>query len=547
MLLPRARTAAIGAARDTALDAATPGFRLEPGASIRAAGALVPVAGWLQDRLRPSTGFSLPIDEAGAVRLEIAPDLGVEAYRLSVDESGVTIAGGSPAGVFYGCQSLLQLLPADVHRRGRVRAAPWIIPAVEVADEPRYAWRGTMLDVARHFLPKHDVLRFLDLMAMHKLNRLHLHLTDDQGWRIQILRYPRLTEIGAWRHESPIGADRSGPHDGRPHGGYYTQDDIREIVDYAAARFITVIPEIESPGHVQAAIAAYPELGMSDEPLPVWTEWGINGNVLNAEESTVDFFLGVFDEVMDLFPGPWVGVGGDECPRDQWAANARVQERMRDLGLVDPGDVQSWFVARLAAHIGARGRRIFGWDELLEGDLAEGAVVASWRGMTGASVAARRGVDVVSCPDDVTYLDYRQSEDPDEPIPVSIPLTVRDAYSFDPMPAGLDAEQATHILGGQANIWTEYIDSPRTLDYFSFPRLCAIAEVLWSGAEGDVEEFLARLEVEHLPRLRAFGVEYRDAAGPRPWQRRPGIPGRPQTRQERAEHISELVAALSDG
>ncbi|WP_022891324.1 beta-N-acetylhexosaminidase [Agromyces subbeticus] len=538
MLLPRARH------RFTATgDSPRHDYELTVSAGIAADAELIPVGELLQAALRPATGLALPVGPAGDIRLAIDGSLSAEAYRLRVTRDGVEIAGGSPAGVFYGCQSLVQLLPPEIHRRARVDGVRWTVPVAEVDDEPRFAWRGTMLDVVRHFMPKHDVMRFIDLMAMHKLNVLHFHLTDDQGWRVEIRKYPRLTEVGGWRHESAIGAEPDAPGDGRPHGGFYTQADLREIVDYAAARFVTVVPEIESPGHVQAALAAYPELGVVDGPFEVWPKWGINPNVLNAEESTVQFFLDVFDEVMDIFPSPFIGVGGDECPREQWAASPRVQQRIRELGLADDSSVQNWFIGRLGERLRERGRRIFAWDEVLEGELADDALVLSWRGMAGAAVAARRGYDVISCPDDVVYLDYRQSDGPDEPIPVSIPVTVRDAYRFNPVPVELDETEARHVLGGQANIWTEYMDSPRTVDFFAFPRLCAIAEVLWSGAGGDEHDFMMRLD-EHLRRLDAIGVEYRHDAGPRPWQRRPGIQGRPETRAQREAHIARLLAGL---
>ncbi|SFR82786.1 hexosaminidase [Agromyces sp. CF514] len=530
-------------------------FVLDRSTSIAAPRAVLGVAEWLAAEVRPATGLPMPVVEigsttdasaSGGIRLSLDAGLAEEAYRVRVTRGRVEIAGGGPAGVFRGATTLLQLLPADIHRRARVDRASWALAAVEVADAPRFGWRGTMLDVVRHFMPKHDLMRFIDLMARHKLNVLHLHLTDDQGWRMQIHRYPRLTEVGGWRHESQVGADPDGPGDGRPHGGFYTQDDLREIVAYAAERFVTIVPEIESPGHVQAALAAYPELGVRDVepgPLEVWPRWGIDENVLNAEESTVQFFLDVFDEVMEVFPSTILGVGGDECPRDQWRESPRVQQRMRELGLADEASVQSWFIGRIAAHLAAHGRRVFGWEELLEGELAGDAVIASWRGASAAAIAARLGYDLIACPDDVVYLDYRQSDAADEPIPVSIPITVLDAYRFDPVPPGLDDEGARHVLGGQANIWTEYMDSSRTVDFFAFPRLCAIAEVLWSGPGGDETDFTARLE-QHLDRLAALGVEYRRATGPMPWQRRPGIPGRPETREERSRHVASLLAGL---
>ncbi len=529
-------------------------YILTDASAIRAPGSLTAVALFLQAALRPATGLELPLraqdsteqdsTEQSSIELDLDEALADEGYRLVVDAERVSLTGGSAAGVFRGVQTLLQLLPADINRRAHVPGVRWALAPVRIEDAPRFGWRGAMLDVVRHFLPKHDVLRFIDLMALHKLNTLHLHLTDDQGWRVEILRYPRLTEIGAWRRETQVGADPESPSDGRPHGGFYTQADIREIVAYAVARFITVVPEIETPGHAQAAIAAYPELGVSGEPMEVFTRWGINPTVLNTEDSTVEFFRNILEEVMDLFPAPFIGIGGDECPREQWQADPRTQERMVELGLKEEADIQSWFIGQLEETIAARGRRVFGWDEILEGDLSTGAVVASWRGMAGARAAIARGNDVVSCPDDQVYLDYRQSDDPGEPIPVAIPLTVADVYAFAPVPEGLTEAQERHVLGGQANIWTEHMDSPRTIDYFAFPRLCAVAEVLWSGPGGPYDDFADRLQ-EHLPRLDALGVEYRRTAGPLPWQQRPGVPGRPATREEREAHIAELVANIT--
>ncbi|MDH2444074.1 beta-N-acetylhexosaminidase [Amnibacterium sp. CER49] len=520
------------------------GFVLDASTGIAASDELEGVLTWLQSALRPATGLPLHRrDGDGGIRLAIDPALAVEGFRVEVGPAGVRIEGGSAAGVFAGCQVLLQLLPPSVYRRARVTGETWRIPGVRVQDRPRFGWRGVMLDVVRHFMPKHDVLRFIDLMAMHRLNTLHLHLTDDQGWRIEIRKYPRLTEVGAWRHETQVGASRESPTDGRPHGGFYTQDDIREIVQYAADRFIAVVPEIESPGHVQAALAAYPELGLAGRSYDVFTRWGINDNVLNVEESTVDFFTDVLDEVMELFPSSYIGVGGDECPKDQWHEDPRTQERMRELGVGDEEQLQAWWIGRLDQHITSRGRRLFGWDEILEGGLAAGATVASWRGRAGALVAARRGHDVVSCPDDLVYLDYRQSDSPDEPIPVSIVLSLEDVYGFDPVPPELTEAEARHVLGGQANVWTEHMDSPRTVDYLVFPRLCALAEALWREGPGDFGDFTRRLAT-HLERLDAIGVEYRRSSGPLPWQRRPGIVGRPSTREEREAYIRSVVANI---
>ena len=535
--------------RPTSVVPADGEFIVDDTTVIHASEALGEISAWLQSALRAST--RLPLHEGAAapgehsISLAVAADLPPEGYQLTVGPAEVSVRGGDAAGVFHGAQTLLQLLPPDVYRKAASEKARWVIPAVTVTDSPRFQWRGTMLDVARHFVPKHDVLRFIDLMAVHKLNVLHWHLTEDQGWRIEIKQYPRLTTVGAWRRESQVGAQVDAPGDGRPHGGFYTQDDIREIVAYAGARFIEVVPEIDVPGHSQAAIAAYPFLGIDGDraQLEVATRWGIIYDVLGMEDTTVEFYKNVFDEVMDLFPSRWIGVGGDECPKDRWHEDPRTQELMRQRGLADEEELQTWFIRQLDDHITARGRRLYGWDEILEGELAPGATVASWRGMVGAITAARRGHDVVACPDDQVYLDYRQSEGPDEPIPVAIPLTLEDVYAFEPVPAELTAEEAAHVLGGQANIWTEHMDSPRTIDFMAFPRLCAVAEALWSAGPRDFADFEGRL-TEHLRRLDALGVEYRAATGPHPWQTRPGIPGRPSTREERAAYIDAITANI---
>lgn len=523
--------------------------------TISAVPELNAVALRLQEALRPATGFALPITEAAAhdapdahsIRLALDASLDDEAYTLiSEGDTGITIVGGSPAGAFWGVQTLLQLLPAAIYRSSRVANTDWVVPAVEISDAPRFAWRGTMLDVARHFLPKREVLRFIDLMALHRLNVLHFHLTDDQGWRLQIRAYPKLTSVGGWRSESQKGHGPLAQGNGRPHGGFYSQDDIREIVAYAAERFIMVVPEIETPGHVQAAIAAYPELGVGDvanAPSEPWTKWGVNTRVLNLEDSTIDFFRTVLDEVMELFPAPYIGVGGDEAKKIEWEQDARSQERMRELGLADEEEAQSWIIRQLDSHLTAAGRSAFGWDEILEGGLAPGATVASWRGTYGAIAAARAGHRVVLCPDDEVYLDYRQSDSPDEPIPVGFPLGVEDFYNFEPVPSELTAEEATLVLGGQANIWSEHLDSPRALDYMAFPRLCGLAEAVWGPKDRDFQGFQARLNA-HLERLDALGVEYRPASGPNPWQSRPDAPGKPITKEQRLAIQAELIANL---
>ncbi|KAF3465692.1 beta-N-acetylhexosaminidase [Streptomyces sp. Tu 3180] len=520
------------------------------------------VGRWLRTVLWQATGLPLregrgpgdPGDTEGdGIGLRLDPALGPEEYRLVSDRDGVLVDGGGAAGVFWGAQTLRQLLGPDAYRRAPLdRDRAWTVPHVRIEDAPRFRWRGLMLDTARHFIPKEGVLRYIDLMAVHKLNVLHLHLTDDQGWRIEIRRYPRLTEIGSWRARTKIGHRASPLWDDRPHGGHYTQDDIREIVAYAAERHIGVVPEIDVPGHSQAAIAAYPELGNTDvvdtASLAVWDTWGINPNVLAPTDHTLRFYEGVLEEVLELFPpfpadtgaatppaplssfSSFVHIGGDECVKDQWRASATAQRRIADLGLKDEDALQSWFIGHFAGWLAARGRRLIGWDEILEGGLAPGAAVSSWRGYAGGVAAARAGHDVVMCPEQQVYLDHRQDAGPDEPVPIGYVRTLEDVYRFEPVPPELTPEEAGRVLGTQANVWTEVMEDLGRVDYQVFPRLAALAEVAWSflpaPAERDVAGFERRMTA-HYRRLDALGVAYRPPAGPRPWQKRPGVLGRP--------------------
>ncbi|GAA4075296.1 beta-N-acetylhexosaminidase [Nonomuraea soli] len=489
--------------------------------------ALDRAAGWLRQALAPATGLQLP-EGPGGVEIRLVEGLDPEAYRLSATTRSVVIEATGQAGAFYGAQTLRQLLDPAAFRAGRTADRTWSIPEITVSDAPAYGWRGCLIDVARHFLPKNDLLRYIDLLAAHKLNVLHLHLTDDQGWRLEIRKYPKLTKVGSWRRESPLGARRHRMYDGRPHGGYYTQDDIREIVSYAADRFVTVVPEIDLPGHTQAAIAAYPELGNLGTPLDVRTDWGVGENVLNVADETIAFFTDVLDEVIELFPGEYICVGGDETPKTQWNASVPAKERMRELGLRDADELQTWLMRHFTDYLLARGRKPVGWDELLEGGLPPGVTVGAWRGPTCAAMAARAGHDVVVSPFAETYLDFRQAEGEQEPVPIGSVTSLRSIYAFDPVPPGL--AERDRILGAQAALWTEHIDSPRLLDYMAFPRLAAFAEAMWSE-ERDFDDFLVRLAV-HEKRLDALGVEYRPAGGPHPWQQRPDAPGHPRTRAE---------------
>ncbi|MBD0743056.1 beta-N-acetylhexosaminidase [Streptomyces sp. CBMA152] len=538
----------IPAPRSSECRADSPGyFSLDERTSLDAGPGTGGVARWLRAAVGAATGLPLP-DGAGphAVRLRISADvereLGPEGYRLSTDGSvadvAVLIEGGSAAGVFWGAQTLRQLLGPEAFRRAPVMAGrDWDLPLVTVEDAPRFPWRGLMLDVSRHFTPKDGVLRYLDLLAAHKLNVFHFHLTDDQGWRIEIKRFPRLTEVGAWRSRTKYGHRASELWDEEPHGGYYTQDDIREIVAYAAERHISVVPEIDIPGHSQAAIAAYPELGNTDvidtTRLSVWDTWGVNPNVLAPTDNTLRFYEGVLEEVLELFPAatsPFVHIGGDECPKDQWKASPAAQARIKELGLADEDALQSWFIRHFDRWLADRGRRLIGWDEILEGGLAPGAAVSSWRGYAGGIEAARAGHDVVMCPEQQVYLDHRQAAGSDEPMPIGYVRTLEDVYRFEPVPPQLTEAEAAHVLGTQANVWTEVMRDQARVDYQVFPRLAAFAEVAWSALpepeERDFAAFERRMEA-HYGRLDALGVAFRPPGGPLPWQKRPGVIGRP--------------------
>jgi hexosaminidase len=489
--------------------------------------------------LEPGTGLTLPVRTGGAApagaivlrRDASLARLGPEGYTLDVRPGGVVARAPEAAGLFYAVQTIRQLLPPDALRdapvpgAGARAAGGWAMPAVSVEDAPRFRWRGAHLDVGRHFMPKEFVKKYIDLLALHKMNSFHWHLTEDQGWRLEIKKYPRLTEVGAWRAQTLVG--RQGGYrdttqwrfDSIPHGGYYTQDDAREIVAYARERFVNVVPEIEMPGHALAAIAAYPELGVTGQPARVGQRFGIYDDILNAEPSTIAFMQDVLTEVMGIFPSAFIHVGGDEALKNKWEASPRIQERIRELGATDAHGLQSWFIKQMDTFLTSRGRRLIGWDEILEGGLAPNATVMSWRGVRGGIEAARAGHDVVMAPTTHTYLDYYQSRDvAREPIAIGGFLPLDTVYAFEPVPAELTPEQARHILGAQAQVWTEYMKDGKKVEYMAYPRLTALAEVVWTPRERkDFADFRDRLAT-HLRRLDALDVNYRPLDGPR-WPR----------------------------
>lgn len=492
-------------------------FTLTSSTKLLLSGDTAGAAKLLRASLSPATGLKLPITrQAGDDTIELRTDaalgrkLGREAYRLRVDGNRVVITGGSSAGLFYGVQTFRQLLPAETLGKSRSGATSWVVPGVEIEDYPRFQWRGAHLDVARHFMPKEFIFKFLDLLAFHKMNTFHWHLTDDQGWRIEIKKYPKLTEVGAWRKDTMLVYGNPGKYSGEPHGGFYTQDDVREIVKYAQERHITVVPEIEMPGHAQAAIAAYPELGNTGEKLEVATKWGVIENVFNVKDSTIDFLKDVIDEVMELFPGEFIHIGGDECPKTQWKQSPYAQEKMRRLGLKDEHELQSWFIKQMDTHIASKGRRMIGWSEILEGGLAPGAALMVWLGNDGAETAVKSGHDVVMAQTSHTYFDYYQSQDrAKEPHSIGGFLPLSKVYEYEPILLSFTPEQTKHVLGAQFQLWTEYIRDPKHLEYMAFPRGCALSEVAWSPKEArNFNAFRQRLEV-HTARLSALDVNFR--------------------------------------
>jgi hexosaminidase len=498
-------------------------FELKPGAVIAYADAAgKQPAELLAAQLRPATGFKLPVQQGanGDIVFSRSNDssLGKEGYRLCVTDH-VSLAASGAAGLFFSAQTLRQLLPPDIFAEETIDRT-WNIPTVEIRDVPRFAWRGLMLDASRYFMPKEDVLKFLDTMASLKFNTMHWHLTDDQGWRIEIKKYPKLTEIGAWRDNTVIGHARENRKklnlDGVRHGGFYTQDDLREIVAYAAARHITIVPEIDMPGHMQAAIAAYPELGCTDDPVSVKQMWGISQIILNPEESTIQFCKDVLAEVMELFPSEFIHIGGDEAKKNQWEKSVRIQQLREERGLKDMHEMQSWFIKQMDDFLVANDRRLIGWDEIAEGGLAQNAAVMWWRGKKGragteiAKKAAQDGHDIVIASNSHLYFDYYQGKDKkSEPLAIGNYLPLEEVYAFEPIMEGLTDEEAKRVLGAQGQLWREYMPTTEQVEYMAFPRALALAELAWLPKDKkDYASFLERAKVQEK-RFDAAGVNYR--------------------------------------
>jgi hexosaminidase len=488
------------------------------------------VAGFLGDRLKAATGYGIPVkvvssvsNAPGNIRLAIINDaqLGEEGYKINVTPTAVSVTANKAAGLFYGMQSFLQLLPNEVERKKLVPSNVALsVPAISITDYPRFAWRGLMLDVSRHFFTKDEVKSFIDDMVRYKYNLLHLHLTDDQGWRLEIKSLPKLTEVGAWRpNREGRYANTAAPDPNEPktYGGFYTHEDVRELVKYASDRFVNILPEIDVPGHSLAAIASYPNLTCTPGTYSVnagekFMEWPAGGhfyalvdnNLCPAKEEVYSFLDKVFTEVAQLFPFQYIHMGGDEAAKNFWEKNDLIKDFMQKESLKDMNEVQSYFVKRVEKIINSKGKKLIGWDEILEGGLAPNATVMSWRGMKGGIEAAKEGHEVVMAPTDFVYLDYMQGDPITEPR-IYASLRLNKTYQFDPVPQGVDPKL---ILGGQGNLWTEQIKNVRTLQYMTWPRGLAIAESVWSPKEKkDWNSFIERVE-KQMERLDEAKVKY---------------------------------------
>lgn len=417
-----------------------------------------------------------------------------EGYNLEVDYDKIQISAKTPKGIFYGIQSLRMLLPPETEKEA---VSDLTIPAVAIKDAPRYPYRGMHLDVGRHMFPVKFIKRYIDIIALHKMNRFHWHLTEDQGWRIEIKKYPKLTSVGSKRKETMVKKNRN-PYigDGKEYGGFYTQEEVKDIVAYAQKKHIVIIPEIEMPGHARAALAAYPELGNGTGPYEVATTWGVFDQVYAPKEKTFDFLEDVLTEVMDLFPSEYIHIGGDEAPKKEWKNSTQAQKVMKQEGLKNENELQSYFIHRIEKFLNKHGRQIIGWDEILQGGLAPNATVMSWRGSKGGVEAAKQGHDVIMTPNTHLYFDYYQTKDTEnEPLSWGSFIPVEKVYSLNPTPKELNEKEAKHILGAQGNVWTEYIKTPEHVEYNTLPRMTALAEVNWTQqGQRDWEDFNFRLQ-----------------------------------------------------
>jgi hexosaminidase len=473
------------------------------------------------------TGIKMPVTEGrkavrGSVFMAIDTSVnGREGYSISITTSKIIVKAKTPAGLFLAVQTIRQLLPVETEVNSVVADMKVSVPACEITDAPRFTYRGMHLDVSRHMFPVETIKKFIDMIALQKMNTFHWHLTDDQGWRIEIKKYSKLTETGSVRKETIVGHARNKPqvYDGKPYGGFYTQEEVKEVIAYAKSKFITVIPEIEMPGHALAALASYPELSCTGGPFEVGKKWGVVEDVFCAgKEETFKFLEGVISEVAELFPSEYIHIGGDECPKTRWAKCPLCQKRISAEGLKDEKELQSYFIKRMEKFVASKGKRIIGWDEILEGGLPPAATVMSWRGVAGGIEAAKLGHDVIMTAKTFAYLDYYQCEPKDQPLAIGGYLPLENVYSFNPEFDELSQAEQDHIIGVQGNVWTEYIATPEYLDYMTYPRMIAISETAWThGSKKDFEDFLARFEFQKK-RLDVLGInyfkgEYRDTRG----------------------------------
>jgi hexosaminidase len=495
--------------RPAQVSAAPGAFTVDGQTPICAKGAAVKAAERLQSTLHALQGLDLKIRRCGPASIELTlsearPEADPEGYTLDVDSSGMRVSAPTEAGLYYGAMTAAQLLSAGAAHDSSVH-----LSGIHIEDFPRFKWRGLMLDPARHFLTVASVEKLIEQMGQHKLNVLQLHLTDDQGWRIEIKRYPQLTKIGAWRNPPSNGGPGS---ETGVYGGFYTQEDIREIVAYAGARYITVVPEIDLPGHAQAVVAAYPEVGVTGERPPVSSNWGVNSYLYNTSPASVTFVENVLDEILTLFPGRYIHLGGDEAIKDQWQSAPAIRDQIKALGIADEEALQSWFMARIGTYLAAHGRSMVGWDEILDGGVPANAVVMSWRGTRGAITAARLGHDVVLSSSPTLYFDNLQSRRDDEPAGRSNVASLAQVYNFDGVPAGLSAEGASHVLGAQATLWSEYLLSDWHLQHAAFPRVDALSEAVWTApARMSWAGFLERLPAQ-MQRYRRQSIAAADSA-----------------------------------
>ena len=468
-------------------------------------------------------GLAATAAKGAAKGMNFIPDasLAPEAYTLSVIKGSVVVKASDYNGFFYAVQTMKQMLPAAIYGSKPAPEEKWVLPCCEIKDAPRFAYRGMHLDCCRHFFSVAEVKKYLDVMAMYKLNRFHWHLSEDQGWRIEIKKYPLLTEVGGFREGTQIGYDRDS-NDGVRYGGYYTQDQIRDIIGYADERGITIVPEIDLPGHMLAALTAYPELGCAGSaPYKVWTRWGVSKQVLCVgKERTMKFLEDVLCEVAELFPGEYIHIGGDECPKDEWKKDPDCQAKIRELGLTSDKNasaearLQNYVTARMQSFLATKGKKIIGWDEILEGELAEGATVMSWRGTKGGIKAAGAGYDVIMTPNTYCYFDYAQGADlKSEPLSITKDpkraVSIEKIYNYEPFDELTELAQK-HLLGVQANLWTEYIGSDEYLEYMLLPRMLALSEVQWcpQGTK-DFTRFMDAVRTKHYPVFELLGYNYK--------------------------------------